>query len=75
MQSSGVRQFPDVSFDADPGKTTSGGTSVDIYDSYDYGSSSPWDAGGGTSLGTPCWAGLIADADQLREQKSASHAC
>ena len=60
MQSSGWRQIPDVAFDADPN------SGVAVYDSYDYGSSSPWVQVGGTSLSAPCWAGLVAIADQLR---------
>jgi len=48
-----------VAFDADPS------TGVAMYDSYDY-PSNPWLRDGGTSLATPCWAGLIAIADQMR---------
>ncbi|MGA2619758.1 MAG: Ig-like domain repeat protein [Thermoguttaceae bacterium] len=59
VQTTGMRQTPDVSFDADPY------TGVAIYDSYDY-SSSPWLQIGGTSLSAPCWAGLVAIANQLR---------
>ncbi len=55
----GMRTTPDVAFDADPN------TGVAIYDSYN-GGSSPWFQYGGTSLSAPCWAGLIALADQLR---------
>jgi len=55
----GMRANPDVAFDADPN------TGVAVYDSYN-GGSSPWFQIGGTSLATPCWAGLIALADQLR---------
>ncbi|MGA2065991.1 MAG: S8 family serine peptidase [Thermoguttaceae bacterium] len=60
----GMRATPDVAFDADPG------TGATMYDSYN-----PTDAPnyqpvvkkiGGTSLSTPCWAGLIAIADQGR---------
>jgi hypothetical protein len=50
------RAIPDVSFDADPY------TGVYTYDPYNGG----WFQIGGTSLSAPCWAGLIADADQLR---------
>ena len=32
----------------------------------DFGSSSPWLQVGGTSLAAPCWAGLVAIADQIR---------
>ena len=60
VQSTGMRQIPDISFDADPN------TGVAVYDSYDYGSSSPWAQIGGTSVSSPCWAGLIAIGDQLR---------
>ena len=60
VQSSGWRQTPDVSFDADPL------TGVAIYDSYEEGSSTPWVQIGGTSVSSPCWAGLIAIGDQLR---------
>ena len=44
VQSSGFRQTPDVAFVADPN------TGVAVYDSYDYGGSSPWITLGGTSL-------------------------
>jgi hypothetical protein len=54
------RAIPDVSMDADPQ------TGVAIYDSFDFGSSTPWAQYGGTSLGTPMWAGLITIADQGR---------
>ena len=56
------RCYPDVSADANPGD------GVPVYDSYDFGVSTPWYAGcvGGTSLATPLWAGMIAVADQGR---------
>jgi hypothetical protein len=57
-QSTTNRTTPDVSF------VGGGGTPVWTYDSYpadDQGGPGP---GGGTSLSTPCWAGLIADVDQ-----------
>jgi hypothetical protein len=58
--SSGTRRAtPDVSFVADPN------TGVAVYDSYN-GGSSPWLQYGGTSLSSPCFAGLIAIADQGR---------
>ena len=47
------RAIPDVSMDANPN------TGVWIYDS-------GWYAYGGTSLASPCFAGLIADADGIR---------
>ncbi len=59
VQTSGDREIPDVSFDANPG------SGVAVYDSYDDPGSS-WIQTGGTSLACPCWAGLIAIADQFR---------
>ena len=58
VQSTGKRTIPDVAFDADPN------TGVQIYDSYDQ--ANPCFQMGGTSLAAPCWAGLIAIADQGR---------
>ncbi len=55
----GMRTIPDVAFDADPS------TGVALYDSYN-GGSAPWMQTAGTSLAAPCWAGLIALADQMR---------
>ena len=63
VQHSGFRGIPDVSFDADPA------TGVAICDSYQAGhptGSGPWLEIGGTSVASPCWAGLIAVGDQLR---------
>ncbi len=54
------RVYPDVAADANPY------SGVPIYDSYDFGSSSPWAQYGGTSLACPLWAGMIAVADQGR---------
>jgi subtilase family serine protease len=50
------RGIPDVSFDADPS------TGVAVYSSADGG----WLEVGGTSVGAPAWAGILAAADQLR---------
>ena len=50
--SGSYRQVPDVAFDADPG------SGVRVY--YSGG----WWAVGGTSLSTPCWAGLYALANR-----------
>jgi subtilase family serine protease len=56
-----ARATPDVSLDADPN------TAVLVYDTYDGADSgNNWFKAGGTSVSCPCWAGLIADADQLR---------
>ncbi len=60
VQSTGKRTIPDVSFDASPA------TGVALYDSYNNGSSTPWEVIGGTSLASPSWAALIAVADQGR---------
>jgi hypothetical protein len=59
-QSTTKRTVPDVAFDADPNSGAS------IYDTYDNGTSTPWDQVGGTSLASPMWAGVIAIADQGR---------
>ena len=59
-QSQTRRAIPDVSFVADPD------TGVSVYDSYDFGINTPWATIGGTSLACPCWAGLVAIADQGR---------
>jgi hypothetical protein len=59
LASSG-RTTPDVSFDANPA------TGVSVYDSIPtsaFGQTS-WYTVGGTSVGAPSWAGLIAVADQ-----------
>ena len=62
VQSSGMRQMPDVAFDADPG------TGVAVFDSLPYQGESGWWEVGGTSLGAPSWSAIFADADQLRAQ-------
>jgi hypothetical protein len=56
------RTTPDVSADANPN------TGVPIYDTWDFGASTPWLAGyiGGTSLSSPLWAGMVTVADQGR---------
>ena len=60
--STSKRTYPDISADANPN------TGVPIYDSWDFGSSTPWLPGymGGTSLATPLWAGMVTVADQGR---------
>jgi autotransporter-associated beta strand protein len=57
-QSTTQRASPDVSI--------LGGTAVSVYESYNNGSTKPWIGVYGTSVSTPCWAGLIAIADQGR---------
>ncbi|HEV2969166.1 MAG TPA: Ig-like domain-containing protein [Pirellulales bacterium] len=59
-QSSTMRETPDVAFDAGPS------SGVSIYDSWDFGTSTPWLQLGGTSLSSPPWAALVAIADQER---------
>lgn len=59
-QSTTNRTAPDVAFDANPS------SGVSVYDSYNNGTTDPWDIIGGTSLGAPSWAGIIAVANQGR---------
>ncbi len=61
-QSTTRRTTPDISIDANPS------SGVPIYDSYDFGATTPWVPGyeGGTSLACPMWAALIALTDQDR---------
>ncbi|HWE92329.1 MAG TPA: hypothetical protein VG269_00005 [Tepidisphaeraceae bacterium] len=65
-QTTAHRAVPDVSMLADPN------TGVPVYDSWDFGASTPWIPGyeGGTSLAAPMWAGLVAIADQGRNLSS-----
>jgi hypothetical protein len=60
VQSSGMRQMPDVAFDADPN------TGVAVYDSVPDSGQTGWFDVGGTSVGAPSWSAILADADQLR---------
>jgi subtilase family serine protease len=58
-QTSSSRAAPDVAYDASPS------TGVDVYDSYPYERTTlGWVGVGGTSVGAPNWAALIAIADQ-----------
>ncbi len=50
----GFRGIPDVSFDANPS------TGVSVYDSTAYQGQSGWWTLGGTSVGAPSWAGILA---------------
>jgi hypothetical protein len=54
------RANPDVAYDGDPA------TGFPVYDSYNNPVSFPWSQFGGTSVGAPQWAALIALADQVR---------
>jgi subtilase family serine protease len=60
VQSTGRRSTPDVSFDADSS------TGVSIYESSPRTGEGMWQVYGGTSLGAPAWAGIIAVVDQGR---------
>ncbi len=51
---SGQRGIPDVSFDANPN------TGVSVYDSTRYHGQAGWFTIGGTSVGAPDWAGILA---------------
>jgi subtilase family serine protease len=56
-QSSGKRGVPDVAWDADPS------TGVAVYSKYGFGG---WVEVGGTSVGSPSWAGLFAIVESSR---------
>jgi subtilase family serine protease len=58
VQSSGRRSVPDVSFDADPS------SGVSAYYTAPSSGLSSWVVVGGTSLGAPSWAAVIAVTDQ-----------
>jgi subtilase family serine protease len=58
---SGYRALPDISYDADPN------TGVPVYMSF-MGPSGSYFIIGGTSAGSPQWAGMIADASQEARQ-------
>ncbi len=60
VQTSGARSTPDVGFDADPN------TGVEVYSTSPGARSGSWQVVGGTSLGSPAWAAMIAIADQGR---------
>jgi subtilase family serine protease len=60
VQQTGMRSTPDVAFDADPN------TGVEVYSTAPGSSQGSWQVVGGTSLGAPAWAGLIAIVDQGR---------
>ena len=60
FQSSGQRSTPDVSFVADPT------TGVDVYFIQPNASTGDWGIIGGTSVGAPAWAGILAIANQGR---------
>ncbi len=55
-----MRSTPDVAFDGDPN------TGVEVYSTAPGSSQGSWQVVGGTSLGAPAWAGIIAIVDQGR---------
>jgi subtilase family serine protease len=60
VQTTGMRSTPDVAFDADPN------TGVEVYSTAPGARTGSWQVVGGTSLGSPSWAGIIAIVDQGR---------
>jgi hypothetical protein len=60
VSASGKRLTPDVAFEGDPS------TGVEVYQTSPYTGLGSWQVVGGTSLGTPAWAAIIAIADQGR---------
>jgi hypothetical protein len=60
VQSTGSRSTPDVAFDADPM------TGAEVFQTPLRGGRGSWQAVGGTSLGAPAWAAIVAIADQGR---------
>jgi subtilase family serine protease len=60
VQQSGLRSTPDVAFDGDPN------SGVAVYATDPDTGQGAWQIVGGTSLGAPAWAGLIATVDQGR---------
>jgi subtilase family serine protease len=60
VQNSGMRQIPDVAFDADPN------TGVPIYDTHGYHGRTGWFVFGGTSFSAPSWAALVAISNEGR---------
>jgi hypothetical protein len=52
------RESPDVAYNA--------GYGVSVYDTYNYGTKTPWASIGGTSAGAPQWSAIIAIANQGR---------
>ena len=60
VQATGRRSTPDVAFDGDPN------TGVAVYETSYFTGQGSWETVGGTSLGTPSWAAIIAIVDQGR---------
>jgi len=62
VQSTGFKATPDVAFDGDPNT----GVPVYVTQTTRNGTQGSWLTFGGTSLGSPAWAGIIAITDQGR---------
>jgi subtilase family serine protease len=60
VQAAFRRSTPDVAFDGDPD------TGVQVYETSLFTGHGSWEVVGGTSLGTPAWAAIIAIVDQGR---------
>ncbi len=60
VQTTGVQTAPDVAFDANPY------TGVSVYTTAPSTGQGTWETVGGTSLGAPAWAAIVAIADQGR---------
>jgi hypothetical protein len=60
VQATGRRSTPDVAFDGDPD------TGVSVYETSYITGQGTWQTVGGTSLGTPAWAAIIAIIDEGR---------
>jgi hypothetical protein len=60
VQTSGRRTTPDLSMDANPY------SGVPVFDSWDFGTATPWIQVGGTSLSAPLFGGIVATANQGR---------
>ena len=60
VQQTGKRSTPDVAFDGDPN------TGVHVYSTDPVSDQGSWQVVGGTSLGAPAWAGIVAIVDQGR---------
>jgi hypothetical protein len=60
VQNSGMRQTPDVAFDAAPN------TGVAVYDTHGYQGRTGWFVFGGTSFSAPAWAALLAIGNEGR---------
>lgn len=61
-QSTGDRSTPDVSFDADPNT----GVSIYVIPPDNTAGQGTWEVVGGTSVGAPAWAGILAIVNQGR---------